>query len=870
LPPALAYLDVSGSSFSGGALQSLFDLLTNKFPHPTPLIVRAANIKFDAADLAFLKELSVTTENENVAEFDWSGSAIPKEYAQSFFNFLYTQKRLRLLVLNNTQPSYDAGTFLTSVAKLVGNMQLVGLDLAGRFPKDAFVGMTRLLADATWLNRLVIRVDGGGDDVLSAYGALIRILPALAEVGGDGFSPGTADVFWHFWGIVAQHPSIKACDWPKQDLARLKIRLKVDIVPRQHRIIIGRVWTLNRPSTPERRRDFEGVDAFTEASRSPGSAFTSVLARLEGLGEDDDAKPNDDDALDTFEPEGLPFSETDPGRRRAIAGFVDETLPTESTRSPPKPHLLHPMVAPTQRNVVINIPSIPGPEPPSPDEDESFMSINIPPIPRFEPPAPDKVVTTTVPVIPDDEPPAPDKVVTITVPVIPDDEPLAPDEIVTIAVPVIPDEAPLAPDEIVTINFPVIPDDEPSDPDEIVTITVPVIPGDAPPSLDEVVTINFPVLPDDEPPEPSGEAFITNSLPELPSFNEGPVMMIHIPDMPDIPPPEPDEEDSFISTNLPDIPVFRAPEPFSPISHPKQPALAQPGPTKPAARVSILTTPEFEPPEPKDEPEPFVVIGIRENPTLGEEPVAPTATPVRSVRVTKPPAPIVEVSIPKVPAFEPPEPEDEAPVVTFTFPEVPVFQPPDPEEQSPVIPNSFPHVPVFRPPEEDGPGLLVTFPKIPAFQSPEPDDVPILAITVPRVPSFGPPEHEFIFNEEEEEEVVSQAPPICIIEAPTEGQKPEDLRLSSESDSLPLPVSESDGEESPGDADENQKTPRPPEAEDGKLPREDSDHLAAPLRSDEGAVVEASAPQENEEDELSSDESDSFPPSTSSSDSEPE
>jgi hypothetical protein len=275
LPPELVFLDVSNSAFCGDALRSLFDLLTMAHPHQTPIIFRAANIEFHRKDLGFLEQLDPFAENRNVAEFDWSGTEIPKRYSQSFFDFLASQKALKWLAVKFPQGTSHLATYLSQIVRLVISSRLVGIDLSFSDSNELFVQVAASLTEAKWLDRLCLKFDGGGDRCLSAYGRLLLALPAVTEVAGDGFAPSDADVFNEFWQTVDSHPSIRACDFPERDSQPFDPRSE----------LMTRISRRPRPSAVEQRRDavIEGVDIPSQIRVDVHSAYDSVVQKLEEI-----------------------------------------------------------------------------------------------------------------------------------------------------------------------------------------------------------------------------------------------------------------------------------------------------------------------------------------------------------------------------------------------------------------------------------------------------------------------------------------------------------------------------------------------------------------------------------------------------------
>lgn len=215
-PRTLLAFNVSQCVFTPESLKSIFEYICSS-PLNFPIIFLAQLLDIKPEVYSSLADLNYGSLYPNIGEFDWSGNVIPNHALKDLFAFLYTQKRCHLLTMNEVKPE-DGDQFLGYLSKFAISLPLLGLDLSGNFMSHVFIPFLETLKDAKLLRRLKIKNSTAGDEGLAKYTELINSLPDLTEVGGDGFRPTSIDRFIRFWFAVRDHPKIKTCNLPRDDL----------------------------------------------------------------------------------------------------------------------------------------------------------------------------------------------------------------------------------------------------------------------------------------------------------------------------------------------------------------------------------------------------------------------------------------------------------------------------------------------------------------------------------------------------------------------------------------------------------------------------------------------------------------------------
>jgi hypothetical protein len=223
LPKQLVHLDVSMSAFSHESFKSLFVLLGSG--HTTvPLVFQARALVIKPTFYADLASLEFDSFNPNLCEFDWSLNKLPGvESARYLFAFLFTQKGLRLLTMNDVGIEAPM-EFLQSVTQLVNALPLSGLDLSSTdVPVDVLQLFVQALGAMPHLRRLGLPNSNGGDAGIVVLTEALAGLPDLNELVADGFKCATVEKLAEFWAAVAAHETLVACDLPVNDLKYLEL-----------------------------------------------------------------------------------------------------------------------------------------------------------------------------------------------------------------------------------------------------------------------------------------------------------------------------------------------------------------------------------------------------------------------------------------------------------------------------------------------------------------------------------------------------------------------------------------------------------------------------------------------------------------------
>ncbi|OHT12670.1 hypothetical protein TRFO_17505 [Tritrichomonas foetus] len=222
LPPELILLNLSNNSFAQNALKSTLQLITSPSNNITPIVVQMANLKLKVSAMRIFKAFEFHDLRSNIAEFDWSGNIISYDMVNGFFSFLYTQKKMRMLILNDIKLEKQKH-FFDSLSKYIIFNQLQGFDISGKFSSKIICPFLSSLKNSVFIRRIGFRCINGGDSIVKSLTDLIPTLPFLTEIIGDGNSPISLSVFYNFWEAVFNNSSICNNDIPKKDLKKLKL-----------------------------------------------------------------------------------------------------------------------------------------------------------------------------------------------------------------------------------------------------------------------------------------------------------------------------------------------------------------------------------------------------------------------------------------------------------------------------------------------------------------------------------------------------------------------------------------------------------------------------------------------------------------------
>ena len=252
LPSKLLLFSVNFSTFTPESFLSLIQLITFKKVF-IPFIFQAQALDITPQCYQKLTEVDWSKCYPNLCEIDWSGNSIPKLSSINFFEFLFTQKLLRNLILYNIYLK-NTMEFWKNLIKLVISIQLPGLSVGGKFPGSIFLNLIKWLGEATFLRRLQLRCPSTHDEGLIQFSKIIQNMPNLNEVMADGFRPTKIESLIEFWSQVNKHPTIHACDLPEYDMKVLKLKKKK--LPKNFQEIYNNLLNKSRPSTINQRVEF--------------------------------------------------------------------------------------------------------------------------------------------------------------------------------------------------------------------------------------------------------------------------------------------------------------------------------------------------------------------------------------------------------------------------------------------------------------------------------------------------------------------------------------------------------------------------------------------------------------------------------------
>jgi hypothetical protein len=176
---------------------------------------------------------------------------MPNDTVRYLFAFLFTQKKLRLLVMNDVGIENPV-TFLRSMIQLINSLPLPGLDISSTdVPPDVLEQFIAALASQRHLRRLGLGNSNAGDECIDTCAAVVKELSDLNEIVADGFKCNTVAKLAAFWKEVAAHPHIVACDVPTADLAYLELE-ETQLDP-QFQATMATLKQKVRPSTVDQR-----------------------------------------------------------------------------------------------------------------------------------------------------------------------------------------------------------------------------------------------------------------------------------------------------------------------------------------------------------------------------------------------------------------------------------------------------------------------------------------------------------------------------------------------------------------------------------------------------------------------------------------
>jgi hypothetical protein len=128
LPKNLTHFDCSMSAFTHDSFRSLFVFLGTQLML-IPIVFQARALVIKPTFYNDLAGLDFDSFSKNICEFDWSLNRMPNESVRYLFAFLFTQKKLRLLVMNDVGIENPV-PFLKSMIQLINSLPLPGLDIS--------------------------------------------------------------------------------------------------------------------------------------------------------------------------------------------------------------------------------------------------------------------------------------------------------------------------------------------------------------------------------------------------------------------------------------------------------------------------------------------------------------------------------------------------------------------------------------------------------------------------------------------------------------------------------------------------------------------------------------------------------------------
>lgn len=296
LPAALMYVDFTKSSFSASAFKDIMALITSKrktdlLPNvdnatisfasdaqKNPvLMVKMPSIILNKEGYESFKDFNYGAMQSNICEFDWSNNRIPAPVVPFFFKFLNTQKKMRILILNNIRLDKQA-LFFQKLQEYVFNIKLPGLDMTAGLYKKFLFTFYDSLKNQPFIRRCCVVGRGGGDEYVLKYTELIKSLPNVTEIVADGFLPRNLEFLLLMWRAIYDSKCIKANDFPRYDIKFLRERCSVDIDEKKFLKMLGNFKPgRSKPSYIMQRADFiiKGINSKNEIIKDSCPDFES-------------------------------------------------------------------------------------------------------------------------------------------------------------------------------------------------------------------------------------------------------------------------------------------------------------------------------------------------------------------------------------------------------------------------------------------------------------------------------------------------------------------------------------------------------------------------------------------------------------------
>jgi len=249
LPPTLVHLNLSFNAFISSSFRTLFHLLSRN-QCQIPIVFQAECLVIKPSAYKALEELDFGQCYDNISEIDWSGNTMPSEPSRLFFAFLFTQKHLRLLKLDDMSLE-DPIQFMKHVLQLMESLQLPGLEFSGRFEPVTFAQFINALQPMHFIRRLGLKNSNTNDNGIRILGSILPNLPLINELVIDGFAPDTSQMLFDLLRLILTLPNLKSCDIPLIDIKKLKMDIS-NLKPEQ-KAVIDNLILKKRPTTIEQR-----------------------------------------------------------------------------------------------------------------------------------------------------------------------------------------------------------------------------------------------------------------------------------------------------------------------------------------------------------------------------------------------------------------------------------------------------------------------------------------------------------------------------------------------------------------------------------------------------------------------------------------
>ena len=234
IPQGLVFLDVSKSLFINTAFVSFLIGITYQ-PVAIPFILCARKLKIGLEEFTYINTIDFTKCQPNIFEINFSYNYIPVNIIPNLFTFLFTQKKIKQIVLYDVRTD-DQGKFIKNVTDLCSITNAEGLDIGVHFELSYIQMFFTLLSRCENLTRLSILNCGAGNEGIVIVHALFNLLGNLREFACDGFRPkpmtndeikatkNNVHPLIDLWQKIGESKTIERNDWPTQDLALANLK----------------------------------------------------------------------------------------------------------------------------------------------------------------------------------------------------------------------------------------------------------------------------------------------------------------------------------------------------------------------------------------------------------------------------------------------------------------------------------------------------------------------------------------------------------------------------------------------------------------------------------------------------------------------